>query len=216
MIWTDEVLAAVKKMWDDGHSCTVIGKKFGISRSSVIGKMHRMGYRRNGPDIPMNPKTLWTDDMDARLRALADEGASRTTMAVDLGLTYNQVLSRCRVLRLKVKDGRTFVMAPFSAGGGNGSVMSRRNHELGTVGAPARIVNEEPDPNVKGLTCVDMPSRGACRWPVSGTGAAMLHCGQSCGDDVYCGVHWPRAYQAPVMSPARSQRNFERGLRKYA
>ncbi len=216
MIWTDETVAAVKKMWGEGHSCSVIGRLFGITRSAVIGKMHRMGYRRNGPDIPMRDGAKWTPDMDARLRVLADEGASRTTMAVDLGLTYNQVLSRCRVLRLKVKDGRTFVMAPFSAGGGNGSVMSRRNHELGTVGAPARIVNEEPDPNVKGLTCVEMPARGACRWPVSGTGAAMLHCGQSCGDVTYCVVHAKIAFIPQVMAAARAQRHLERSVRRYS
>lgn len=216
MIWSEENMAAVKSLWLGGMSATLIGRKFGVTRNCIVGKVTRMGWTRAGCTIPARDSATWTDDMDARLRALAEEGASRTTMAVDLGLTYNQVLSRCRVLRLKVKDGRTFVMAEFSGVNGAGSDKSRRLKELAMAGAPARIVNEEPDPNVKGLTCVEMPTRGACRWPLTGTGAAMVMCGQRCGEAVYCHVHWPRAYQAPVMSPARSQRNFERGLRRYA
>ena len=216
MFWTDEVTDAVKLLWLNGHSATMIGRQFGVTRNTIVGKASRMGWRREAATIPMRDSAKWTPDMDAVLRAHANAGATRSTAAADMGLTYNQVLSRTRTLGLKMTDGRSFVMADFSRVTGNGSAASAKAHHLGTAGAPARIVSEEPDPSITGLTVMQIPSRGACRWPLTGTGAMMLMCGQRCGDDVYCGPHLRVAYCAPVMSPARSQRNLERGLRKYA
>lgn len=41
--WTDERVDALKKLWAEGHSCSHIGGRFGISRNAVIGKVHRLG-----------------------------------------------------------------------------------------------------------------------------------------------------------------------------
>ena len=50
--WTDARIARLKKLWFDGHSASECAAKLGlgITRNSVIGKLHRLGlsgtYRR--------------------------------------------------------------------------------------------------------------------------------------------------------------------------
>ncbi|MGB2321440.1 MAG: GcrA family cell cycle regulator, partial [Candidatus Puniceispirillaceae bacterium] len=41
--WTDERLAQLRKLWDDGLSISQIGDALGVSRNAIAGKAHRMG-----------------------------------------------------------------------------------------------------------------------------------------------------------------------------
>lgn len=214
MIWTDEQRAKIKDLWLGGLSATLIGRRYGVSRNSIIGVTHRMGLRRDAPTIPIRDSAKWTPEMDAKLRVCVNARLTRSAMADQLGLTYNQVLSRCRTLKLKVVDGRSFTLAPFGKSGasGNGSDKSRRLKELGQQGAPARIIDEPPDPTIKGLTCVEMPSRGACRWPMTGAGVEMVMCGQKPGEHIYCGKHHALAFTPSVVT----SKSLYRAVRRYA
>lgn len=48
--WTDERVAELKRLWQDGQTATQIGKIFGCTRNAVLGKLHRLNgaARRNG------------------------------------------------------------------------------------------------------------------------------------------------------------------------
>lgn len=210
--WTDEKIARVETLWKQGLSCTLIGREFGVSRNAIIGLCHRRGLRRDEPIIPIRDSAKWTPDMDATIRAMSEDGKTRTQMAEALDLTYNQVLSRCRTLNLKVSDARTFTVMPFSGVSGRGAQSSRRKADLGTLGGPAAIMSEAPDPNVTGLTCIEMPARGACRWPISGAGAGMIMCGHSCGESTYCVRHDAIAFTPP----ATTAKGLYRSVRRYA
>jgi GcrA cell cycle regulator len=41
--WTEERIAQLKELWFEGFSASECGKKLGVSRNSVIGKIHRLG-----------------------------------------------------------------------------------------------------------------------------------------------------------------------------
>lgn len=43
MIWTNDQIEELKNLWARGDSGTVIGAVMGISRCSVLGKVHRLG-----------------------------------------------------------------------------------------------------------------------------------------------------------------------------
>lgn len=43
IIWTDEKVEELKRLWDAGGSCSEIGAELKITRSAVIGKVHRLG-----------------------------------------------------------------------------------------------------------------------------------------------------------------------------
>jgi GcrA cell cycle regulator len=48
--WTDEAIARLMALWGVGFSASECGKRLGVSRNAVIGKVHRLGlsgkYRR--------------------------------------------------------------------------------------------------------------------------------------------------------------------------
>ncbi|RME67195.1 MAG: global cell cycle regulator GcrA-like protein, partial [Alphaproteobacteria bacterium] len=46
MSWTDERIAKLRKLWDDGLSASQIAQKLGnVTRNAVIGKAHRLGLK---------------------------------------------------------------------------------------------------------------------------------------------------------------------------
>ncbi len=42
MAWTDEMIETLKKLWDQGVSTGEIGKRLGVTKNSVVGKVHRL------------------------------------------------------------------------------------------------------------------------------------------------------------------------------
>lgn len=212
-IWTDEEKAQVANLWMQGYSATIIGRQFGVTRNSVIGICHRMKLtRREGPAIPMRDSAKWSPELDDKLREMAKNKASRQDMADELGFTYNQVLSRTRTLKIEIIDARSFVLAPFTGAGRNGTDRAKRMKEMGQHRAPARIVCEPADPNIKGCTVLTIPARGACRWPLTGSGADLVMCGQRSGDATYCGQHHALAFTAPAVTG----KQLYRSIRRYA
>ncbi|OFX14552.1 MAG: global cell cycle regulator GcrA-like protein [Alphaproteobacteria bacterium RIFOXYD12_FULL_60_8] len=42
MVWTDEKVAELARLWEEGKSTGEIGKALGVSKNSVVGKAHRL------------------------------------------------------------------------------------------------------------------------------------------------------------------------------
>jgi GcrA cell cycle regulator len=42
MVWTDEVVEELRKMWDKGMTTGQIAKALGVTKNSIIGKVHRL------------------------------------------------------------------------------------------------------------------------------------------------------------------------------
>ena len=62
--WSDETVARLRALWDDGHSATKIGRQLGVSKNAVVGKAHRLHLARRpspvkcgGPGSPPAPQT---------------------------------------------------------------------------------------------------------------------------------------------------------------
>lgn len=51
MEWTEKMEETLDLMWAEGHSCSIIGKRIGVSPSAVAGKAHRRGLERRRPAI---------------------------------------------------------------------------------------------------------------------------------------------------------------------
>ena len=49
LAWSEWHIAALRMMWSEGDSASVIGVKLGRSRSAVLGKAHRLGLPRRAP-----------------------------------------------------------------------------------------------------------------------------------------------------------------------
>lgn len=210
--WTDERLETAKTLWLGGKSASEVAATFGsaCTRQMIIGQAYRRGWERKITAKIGHPQTIWTDKMVADLRALVDERLSRPNIAERMGMSYDQIVSKIRRLGLDAHDARRYAGQTVRA-----AERSNRLREMGKAGAPASAESESPDPNVTGLTTLEIPSRGACRWPLSGAGAVMIMCGCSCGDRVYCASHMARAYVPSMKSPARARRSLERSVGRY-
>jgi GcrA cell cycle regulator len=49
IIWDEDKIALIKRMWDEGCSASIIANELGsgVSRNAVIGKLHRLGIDGN-------------------------------------------------------------------------------------------------------------------------------------------------------------------------
>jgi GcrA cell cycle regulator len=57
MEWTDERIALLTRLWQEGQSASQVARQLGsVSRSAVIGKIHRLGIA--GRDRPTSPRSL--------------------------------------------------------------------------------------------------------------------------------------------------------------
>lgn len=58
-MWNEERIGALRKYWDQGYSCSEIAKKIGgVSKNSIIGKVHRLGLERRRAGARKHPVKL--------------------------------------------------------------------------------------------------------------------------------------------------------------
>lgn len=57
--WTDERVAAMSRLWADGHSASEIARTIGgdVTRCAVIGKLHRLGASKREIALPTGPSS---------------------------------------------------------------------------------------------------------------------------------------------------------------
>lgn len=55
MEWTDEMVARLRVLWDEGHSTAEIGRIMGISKNAVVGKAHRLNLAARPSPIRREP-----------------------------------------------------------------------------------------------------------------------------------------------------------------
>jgi len=51
MDWNDEIVRRLRWLWDEGHSTAEIGRRLGVSKNAVVGKVHRL-------DLPTRPSPI--------------------------------------------------------------------------------------------------------------------------------------------------------------
>jgi len=49
--WTEERIEELSKLWAEGLSAAEIGKRLGITKNAVVGKVHRLGLPKRGSPI---------------------------------------------------------------------------------------------------------------------------------------------------------------------
>ncbi len=82
MEWNEEHVTTLTRLWRDGYSASQVARQLGgVSRSAVIGKVHRLGLTgRSAPSRPHAPGGRLPTRAKASARASAG-GVGRTTHA---------------------------------------------------------------------------------------------------------------------------------------
>ncbi len=71
MEWTDETIARLRALWDEGHSTAEIGRRLGFSKNAVVGKAHRL-------DLPARPSPIRPAPPGSRPRTVVRRVAGPT------------------------------------------------------------------------------------------------------------------------------------------
>ncbi len=54
--WTPQNITALIALWDEGLPTSEIGRRLGITKNAVIGKVHRLGLKKRGSPIKERPE----------------------------------------------------------------------------------------------------------------------------------------------------------------
>src|SRR4030095_1529295 len=69
--WTPDRIAQLKRLFDEGLTCSQIAREIDVTRNAVIGKLSRLGLNRpkndNGYRRPSTPRSVPTRQTQVRL-----------------------------------------------------------------------------------------------------------------------------------------------------
>ncbi|ABC22456.1 GcrA family cell cycle regulator [Rhodospirillum rubrum] len=72
MVWNDEKIDRLKKLWADGLTTGEIGKEIGVSKNAVVGKAHRLGLKGRPSPIKRTQKEA---KPEPKIRSVVDLSA---------------------------------------------------------------------------------------------------------------------------------------------
>lgn len=58
MAWTEEMIDSLKQMWKEGLTTTEIAKRLGVSKNSIVGKVHRLNLKARPSPIKKKEETI--------------------------------------------------------------------------------------------------------------------------------------------------------------
>lgn len=73
MAWTDQMVEDLKRMWDEGLTTGEIGKRLGVTKNSIIGKVHRLQLVARPSPIKKKEDTKKEDAASAPTQTKAKE-----------------------------------------------------------------------------------------------------------------------------------------------
>ena len=217
-VWTDEQMAALRKHWAEGLSAALIAEAMGVTRNSVIGKVHRMRlpprttldrkpavsgwhlYRQRHGALPR--KELPRADWGKRRELLAEIHSRKGTVheaAAAFGVSVNHTYA------IATQCGMPFVGPARPAGGQKPKRAPRDRKSIkGVSQAPWRppvavdALTYEAERRSNGaMRFIDMPNARMsflCHWPLAGEEGAhgIWCCAPIAAGAVYCAHHRAR------------------------
>lgn len=176
MEWTEELIARLRGLWDEGRSTAEIGRHIGMSKNAVVGKAHRLS-------LPPRPSPIRRESgpQPARPRTSAVRGPTLPPFGPPLGPSLGP---------------------PRGAGGieQNGPRLALRpetplNIPRAPLGEPAAVTLEATPPPVP-VAATPRGREVACCWPLGDPGTRDFRfCGAAAlAGKPYCAQHAQLAY----------------------
>ncbi|GEO79939.1 GcrA family cell cycle regulator [Pararhodospirillum oryzae] len=72
MVWNDDNIEQLKRLWAEGLTTGEIGKELGVSKNAVVGKAHRLGLKSRPSPIKRGAKEA---KPEPKIRSLVDLSA---------------------------------------------------------------------------------------------------------------------------------------------
>ena len=180
MAWTDQMVEDLKVMWKQGLTTAEIGKRLGVSKNSIVGKVHRLGL--SGRPSPIKKKT----------DKVAPAVEPKKTAPEKTPKTEKTIITK--VAKETVKEIAKEVVE---------NTVENEKIETPTVYKP--IISEEPkikecqksdfDRSAKAVSLTELDNH-TCRWPIGDPKDDNFHfCGRKVRiGQTYCDEHSQIAY----------------------
>lgn len=174
MAWTDQMVEDLKRMWKEGLTTGEIGKRLGVSKNSIVGKVHRLGL--SGRPSPIKKKT----ETASSAHSSAQETSRPTSVQPKSFIAEKKPLHAEPVKPAAVKK------EPFK----------EAVREETPISAPIETRQETGKGGKVLLTNLD---NHTCRWPVGDPKDENFHfCGKKVRlGQTYCEEHAALAYVKP-------------------
>jgi GcrA cell cycle regulator len=106
--WTTDRIAQLKRLFDEGLTCSQIAREIDVTRNAVIGKLSRLGLNRPKNDAgykrPSAPRSVVTRQVRMlRIMHAEMEAAARGEPVADEAIS---VARRCSLLELNAESCR--------------------------------------------------------------------------------------------------------------
>jgi GcrA cell cycle regulator len=194
--WDSNILKKLKSLMGKGLSTAEIGKKLGISKNAVVGKLHRLGWNakatESGPKVKKSPtaaKSIVAKKSESKKVTTSKVVEKKSKKAPAPKKTVKPVKTDKKLVSVKASSKKTAKTEPAVkkvAGPkiGGGRPIAGRN-----LGVHQRIVQHA-------LEMANLKT-DQCRWPIGDPDSEGFH---FCGKPVfvgkpYCYEHCKQAYQ---------------------
>lgn len=97
MAWTDEMVESLKQMWKKGLTTNEIAKNLGVSKNSIVGKVHRLNLTAR--PSPIKKK----EDMPAPCEVKAEETVETKQEAV---VEKEPLMTKTETVKPAVSEGK--------------------------------------------------------------------------------------------------------------
>ena len=183
MPWTDDMVESLKKMWEDGLSTGEIGKRLGVSKNSIVGKVHRLQLTARPSPI----KKKDSEETAPKTKIKSTEKAAKTASPKPESNTPKESPAP----KEPAKKAETPKIEPKQ------NPETKQPKEKGTdayINVSIPVIHSPKKPGDK-MTVVDLDNH-TCRWPIGDPKDENFH---FCGAPVrigqtYCEEHAAIAY----------------------
>lgn len=184
MPWTDEAVETLKKLWDQGLTTVEISKIIGVSKNSVIGKVHRLG-------LDKRPSPIKQKSDDKPIKKVSEKEVSKKdekikTKEATIDKKSQKVEEKTLESPIENKKPETQTIETKIV----------KKETKSTFTPVAKVVQKDFKENI---SLIDLESQ-SCRWPFGDPKDEGFHfCGKKIiPGQTYCPEHNEKAYVKQV------------------
>lgn len=126
MAWTDEMVDQLREMWKQGLTTGEIGKRLGVSKNSIVGKVHRLGL--SGRPSPIKKKESPISVVDADETPTPAKNKSEKTLSPKPQKQEKVVVAPVKSSETEVIVEEKIDIVPSSHPNGKTSLTDLDNH----------------------------------------------------------------------------------------
>lgn len=187
MAWTDQMVEDLRVMWKQGLTTAEIGKKLGVSKNSIVGKVHRLGL--SGRPSPIKKKDENQEEITAAKPVLKEKSVTvektepRKEVSASVAKEENKPVAKEETKSVKPS-------VPVAE-----KVAEKKDKPKDEV---QNCLKSEQEKSAKTVSLMELDNH-TCRWPLGDPKDDNFHfCGKKVKiGQTYCEEHSTVAYVKP-------------------